>query len=233
MALYDSTATYDSSAYYDEVLPATPRKKMSKIKLNLKAKTDSELVTFAQQHITAMTGNAAFPTPVPAAAPFAALATGFSTTVQDSLAAQQTAKLKTALKDTARAALEAGLTQRANTIQGTPGITDAQILSAGFSLQTSTTTTVPGLVANLSLTAGDNAGELDWQWDPNSNADRYEAQWCAAMDFASNVTTLPSVSKSKLVALGLTSGSRVYGRVRAVNAAGIGAWSDVATKIVP
>jgi len=40
-------------------------------------------------------------------------------------------------------------------------------------------------------------------------------------------------TKSKAVAEGLTTGVRMWARVRATNAAGTGAWSDVATKIVP
>jgi len=41
------------------------------------------------------------------------------------------------------------------------------------------------------------------------------------------------VTKSKTAVTELTSGARMWARVRAVNAAGQGAWSDVATKIVP
>ena len=58
-------------------------------------------------------------------------------------------------------------------------------------------------------------------------------QLCATMDFAAGVITLPSVTKSKAVATGLSTGTRIWARVRALNAAGPGAWSDIATKIVP
>ena len=108
------------------------------------------------------------------------------------------------------------------------------ILSAGLPVRAPRTpASVPGPVMNLSMTGGDNAGELDLQWDPTAGAARYEGQLCATSDFAAGIITLPSVSKSKTAALGLTSGAKMWARVRALNAAGPGAWSDVATKIVP
>ncbi len=86
---------------------------------------------------------------------------------------------------------------------------------------------------NLSITAGDNAGELDLQWDPVAGAKTYEVQISPDPVTATSWVSQPSVTRSKTVILGLTSGARMWARVRAVNAAGQGAWSDVATKIVP
>ncbi len=49
--------------------PTTPAR-MAKAKLELDRKSDSEVVTFALAHISAMTGNANFPTPNPPPAEF-------------------------------------------------------------------------------------------------------------------------------------------------------------------
>jgi len=59
-------------------------------------------------------------------------------------------------------------------------------------------------------------------------------QWLRAHpDNFAKWTRHKDVTKSKTINLGLVSGSRVWMRVRAVNAAGEGPWSDPATKIVP
>jgi hypothetical protein len=141
------------------------------------------------------------------------------------------------LTHTARAALESVLTQRANYVELTAASAAdpaAVIESAALAVKSAKSpATVPGPVHNLSLTAGDNAGELDLQWDPTADAARYEPQLCATSDFTTGIIPLESVSKSKTVAKGLVSGTRIWARVRAGNPAGMGGWSDVATKIVP
>jgi hypothetical protein len=49
------------------------------------------------------------------------------------------------------------------------------------------------------------------------------------MSFATHDT----VTKSSTTLTSLTSGSRMWVRVRAINSAGKGAWSDPAVKVVP
>ncbi|MEI7534339.1 MAG: fibronectin type III domain-containing protein [Verrucomicrobiae bacterium] len=86
---------------------------------------------------------------------------------------------------------------------------------------------------NLSLTAGDNAGELDAQWDPPGNAKSYEVQ--TSVDPFSDATwkTTETVTNSKVALLGLPSAAKIWVRVRGINSAGKGAWSDPAVKVVP
>ena len=235
MALYDSGVTYDSGILYDEAAPSpNQKKKMAKVKLNLKDKTDSELVTFAQQHITAMTGNVNYTTLVPAAPAFLTITNAFNTALGESVTAQQTAKQKTAAKDAARLALEAALTQRGSYVELTSAGDEPKILSSGFD--------VKGAVApigtltqvlNLALTAGDADGEVDATWDAVRGAKSYEIQISADPITATSWQNRPSITKSRVNLTGLTTGTRVWVRVRAVGAAGAGPWSDPATKIVP
>ena len=93
--------------------------------------------------------------------------------------------------------------------------------------------TTPDQVMNLAITSGDSAGELDLQWDPIPGTKSYEIQTSPDPMTAASWTGQPPVTKSKTAIFGLTSGARVWVRLRAVNAAGQGAWSDPATKIVP
>lgn len=240
MANYDSAGvTFDSGITYADATLPQPNIRMPKVKVkqNLKDKSDSELITYAQQHQTAVAGNANFTTLLPSAANFTAVLTPFVTALGNFNTAQAAAKTATTVKDTARLALENVLTQRGDYVQLTAnGAADpeAVVESAAFGVKGGKTPlAVPGTVMNLFLTASDSAGELDLQWDHLSVAKRYEVQLCPTMEFTTGVITLPSVSKSKTVATGLTTGTRIWARVRAGNAAGLGAWSDVATKIVP
>jgi hypothetical protein len=208
-----------------------------KVKLLLNSKSDADLLTFAQAHVTAMTGNANFTTPLPSAANFTSALTPYQTALANFNTAQAAAKLATTNKDTARAALENVLTQRGSYVELTAASAadpTAVIESAGFSARSPKTPSgVPDVVANLSITAGDNAGELDLQWDPANGAKTYDVQLSPDPITGTSWLPQPSVSKSKAVILGLTSGAKMWARVRGVGAGGIGAWSDVATKIVP
>jgi hypothetical protein len=208
-----------------------------KVKLALNKKSDSDLLIFAQQHQAAMAGNANFTTPLPSAAAFTAALTPFSTALGNFNTAQAAAKTATTIKDTARLALENVLTQRGDYVQLTAnGAADpeAVVESAGFAVRSGKTPPgIPAQVTNLSITAGDNAGELDLQWDPTEGAFSYNLQICPDPITEPGWVSKPDVTKSKAVVLGLTSGNKVWARVRAVGPGGIGAWSDVASKIVP
>lgn len=240
MANYDEpAAVYDGGLYYDAAPPPQPRNRMAKIKvkLNLKEKSDANLLTFAQQHETAMTGNANFTTPLPPATEYTAARTAYETALANFNTAQQSAKLATTVKDTARLDLETALTQRGNYVELTANsATDpaAVVESAGFAVRSPRTPPgIPATVSNLAITAGDHAGELDLQWDPVPGAKSYDVQTSPEPMTETSWTAHDSVTKSKAVILGLTSGQKTWVRVRAVGPGGIGAWSDPATKIVP
>ena len=236
MAFYDSgvTVTYDSSLTYDQAGFSNTPKKMSKVKLQLKSKTDTGLKTFAEDHITKLAGNANFTTPDPSVADFLILKNDYGTALAEAIAAQALAKEKTALKDAKRLALETGLTLRGKYVDLKSGGDKVKILSAGFDVaEDRTPPTLPEPVQNLSLTAGDSAGEVDAQWDFASGARTYHVETSPDPMTPTSWTRHKDVTKSKTIILGLVSGTRVWMRVRAVNAAGEGAWSDPATKIVP
>ena len=93
--------------------------------------------------------------------------------------------------------------------------------------------TVPNQVQNLSLTAGDNTASLDVHWDPLANGKTYEVQTSPDPFTTTSFVTADTVTKSSTTLTNLTSGSRVWVRVRAINSAGKGPWSDPAVKVVP
>lgn len=240
MASYDSPGlTYDSGVLYDDIALPQPIKRMSKIKvkLALNSKSDSDLLTFAEAHVKAMTGNANFTTLLPAVTAFEASLTAYREALGDFNTKQQAAKQATTVKDTARLALESVLTQRGNYVELTAASAadpQAVIESSGFSVRSAKTPPVlPSQVVNLSITAGDNAGELDLQWDPVDGASSYNVQTSPDPITATSWVVQSDVTKSKAIITGLASGTKMWARVRAVGPGGTGAWSDIATKIVP
>lgn len=236
MADYDSGVTYDSGVLYDATSPSptTGKKRMSKVKLNTSKLSDTETIQLCTNIKTAMTGNATFATPTPTLTAFGTLITTAQTALTTSENAQVAAKAATATKDNAMTALRTSASQLANYVNLTAAGDEPKILSAGMSVAaTASPVGIPAQVANLSITSGDNNGELDLQWDPTPGAKSYEVQLSPDPMTSTSFVAQPSVTKSKSALTGLTSGSKMWARVRAVASAGQGAWSDPAVKIVP
>jgi len=127
-------------------------------------------------------------------------------------------------------ALAAGLTSLAAYVQAQSGGEPAKIQSAGMDVKGAAAPAgMPGQVTNLALTFGDNAGELDAQWDSDPAAYSYEIQQPRPDDGDQLGGAIRRDQIQRRVA-GLTSGSRQWVRVRSVGSAGTGAWSDPATK---
>ena len=236
MANYDTAGlTYDSGVFYDDVFPPQPRKnRMSQISLNLSKLNTAGLLQAANNIKTAMTGNANFTTPNPTLTAIGTLITGLTTANNTYESSVITAGQNLTLRDDAAQALINGLVALQGYVQSVTGGDAAKIQSAGMGVKSARgSSTTPDMVSNLSITSGDNAGELDLQWDTVAGTRTYEVQISPDPMTATSFTSQPSVTKSKAIITGLTSGTRAWVRVRAVNAAGQGAWSDVGTKIAP
>ncbi len=132
------------------------------------------------------------------------------------------------------AALLAAASQLATYVDLTAAGDESKIMSAGMDTRAQRTpSATPNQVANLSVTGGDNAGELDLHWDPASSAKSYEVHMSPDPVTNSSWSSQPSVTKSKTVVNGMASGTRAWARVRAINSAGQGAWSSPISKVVP
>jgi len=237
MPNYDTPGvTYDSGLIYADAtpLPFTLKKNMAKVKFSLVNLSDNDVILKCVNLKTALTGNANFPN-LPVGLP--ALGT-LITTAQTKLTAADNAaaaaKLATADKDTAIAALIAAAMQDVGYVDLTANGSESMILSAGLPVRAARVPqTVPAQVVNFSVTAGDNAGELDAHWDGMDNAKSFEVQISADPFTEATWKTADTVTNSKVALTGLTSGAKIWVRVRAINSKGKGPWSDPATKIVP
>ena len=237
MANYDTPGlTYDSGALYDDLtpLPNTTKKHMAKVKFTLSGVPDGDAVQTCTSLKTALTGNANFPNPPVTLAAFGTLITTAQTKLTAADTTAQAAMQATTDKDNAIGAMAAAANQLAAYVDLMANGDESKILSAGLSVRAARQPqSVPDAVQNLSLTAGDNSGELDAQWDPPGNAKSYEVQTSA--DPFSDATWKPAdtVTNSKVALLGLPSAAKIWVRVRGINSAGKGAWSDPAVKVVP
>lgn len=233
MTFYDSGATYDSGIRYDEAEAPSRPKRMPKAKLELKKKTDTELVALAQAHTAAMTGNANFATPIPAAATLATGLTAMSNALAALAAARTAAATAMSTKEAARTALEGLLTQRGEYVGLLSAGDEAKIESAGFAVRGGPAPVgalpAPG---NLSSTTGDNEGEIDLAWNAVRGAASYQLEGRINTE-AGAWQPLKTTTSSRCTVTGLIPGTVYAFRVRAIGAAGEGAWSDQNVRRAP
>lgn len=236
MAFYDTPGvTYDSGVLYDEPSgPQPQRARMDKIKLNVTKLSPEQLVSLANNIKTAMTGNANYTTPNPSLASLGTLITTAQTKIAAQVTAANAAKLATSDRDAASTALGDALKTLASYVENTSGGDKVKIESAGFEVR-GPSSSIGDLtqVLNLAVSEGDNDGELDAQWDRVYGAKHYEVQTSVDPITAGSWVLKMSASKTRCTISGLTSGQRMWVRIRAIGAAGPGPWSDPSVKIVP
>jgi hypothetical protein len=208
---------------------------MGRIKLNLKSLSIPEKLARAQQIVTALTGNAHFPTPHPTLAEVTAAINELEEASQAAQAARQEAKTRTATQKAKEEAFDRIMTQLVSHVESIAGDDDARIMSAGLDVRapTSSTSATPSAPTALTATAGDHDGELDLSWDTVRSARSYiverspdpptDTSWAHATVSTRSSTTLD----------GLTSGTRYWFRVASVTASGQSGWSNPAMKIAP
>jgi len=138
-------------------------------------------------------------------------------------------------RDLAKKALADAFEQEGAYVQNQSGGDEVVILGSGYDMRATPTPIGPvAQVLNLSVTEGDGPGMLHTQWDRTRGAMGYEVALSTGTDPATATyaqVALPTGTKTTLTAL--TSGTRVWIKVRAIGADGPGPWSDPATKIVP
>ena len=234
---FDSGATYDSGALYDEPGPGPqpPRKRtMAKVKLTIDKLPPDQLVAIANNIKTSMTGNASFTAPNPTLTVFGTKITDATAKVAAYNASVTTSQAAMADRDTSLESLRQTMRQLAAYVENASGGDAAKIESAGMGVRAAATKIgVPAQVLNLVLTAGDFDGTLDAACDAVYGASSYEIQTSADPMTATSWAFKMTSSKSSATLEGLTSGAKVWVRVRAIGAAGPGPWSDPAVKTVP
>ena len=208
---------------------------MAKIRLNLAGLSIPEKLAKARQNVTALTGNTNFPTPSPALANITTAANELEAAGAEVQAARQTAKEKTSILNQKEDALDQLLTQLAAYVESVAGSNEQLILSAGMDMRASAvvSTTAPAQPQGLTATAGDRDGEIDLSWDTVSNAKSYIIEQSPDPVTPTSWAHASVSTRSSQTMSGLTSGTRYWFRVAAVNINGQSGWSDPAMKIAP
>ena len=208
---------------------------MAKIRLNLSSLTVPEKVAKAEQIVTAMTGNASFPTPSPALPTITTAAKELGSAAAGVQAARQAAKEKTSIQNQKEDAIDQLLTQLAGYVESVAGSNEQMILSAGMDTRAPAVpaTDPPSQPQALTPTVGDHDGEIDLSWDTVSGARSYVIDQSSDPVTPTTWTHAGVSTRSNHTAKGLTSGTRYWFRVAAVNQNGQSGWSDPAMKIAP
>jgi hypothetical protein len=222
--------------YYDGPLPPFPMKgKMDDIALTLSKLTIDELYQLGTTLHTGMVANVAtFATPNPTSTAFDTALSDAQTGNNAYEAGKVTLTNLLNTRDAKNEALKGMIRQWMNYVMNTTN--DATKWQAvGFTLKGQAVPLGPlGQVLNLVVTAGDNEGTLDVSWDALRGAQSYEVQTSSEPVTGTSWAAKMTAAKSSATIIGLTSGARIWVRVRGVGAKNVpGVWSDPAVKTVP
>jgi hypothetical protein len=186
--------------------PAPPVNDGAKVKLDLYARNNDNLLAFATAHNQDMTGNAYFPAPLPAAPDYEAVLAAYSKSITDWMSARSAANAASSAMAAARVAMEEALNTRGGYVQIASNSNTEAIQSSGFGIRAPRTPATP-LPQPTGLTVDLNGvtGLMMLSWDADPYAKGYVVQ------YSENVTprvwkVQPRVSKAKLSFAGMTVG---------------------------
>lgn len=208
---------------------------MAKVKLAFNALNIAAKRQFVAKVVQMTTGNPNFPG---AASYLTALTTGDSelgTATTDADAKRAASKIATSAQNAKEKALDSAMSRFGTFIELTANGDADKILSSGLAVQSDPTAAViPDAPHNLSLSRGDDGGEIHGHFDALANADSYLSRWCVGDGPNGPWTIVPApFKKSNFDTAGLASGSHVWVEVSASNAAGTSPWSNASDIYVP
>jgi len=220
---YDSGQSYGAVSYaVGDPLP--PLDDGGVVKLGIANMSHNDLVAFLNNHIACMTGNAFYPTPLPAAADFLAAVTAYTNAVTAAIAAETALRDANTVRNSQQAIIKRMMKGRAGYVQEASNGNRAAIVSSGLGL-VSPKTPVTFLPApwNLRVDLNGEAGLMKIRWNKVTYALTYDLQ-CS-------VNTMPRVwetlqSSSQTLALKtMEVGVAYVFRVCAVGSPGRSNWS--------
>lgn len=230
---YDTPGfAYDTPGlFYDDATPGSvtshPMKKAKVVFI----RSDAESVAGVTESIVAaMTGNANFPTPAPALAGLSTKAAALRAKKAD--ITQLESDLATARSDqkTMILDLKHDVFMLRDYVQDESDGDESKIHSAGMQVVGERQPVGPmPPVQNLKVLVSDMTGTLEAEWRPINGALVYLIE--TALTAEGQYTQVTACSRSHCTITDLVPGTKYWVRVRAVGAAGLGPYSDVAYKI--
>lgn len=230
----DPNVRYDSGIYYqDSSAPAQNGSNMAKVKLNSGTLTPDEKVVQGNTIKTAMTGNADFPTPNPSLAAFGTVINTLATKQANYLSLVEQTKAALEERNTAVTDYDASARQLATYAENVTNGDAAKLHRGGFETRNASQPIGPlGEVLGLVLKTGLHDGELKARWKPLRGAKSYEVQISADPFGPTTWRSVEPSPKSYCTLTGLTSGTKIWVRVRGIGKGPAGNWCDPATRFV-
>lgn len=190
--------------------------------------SDASFITFNEGILTAMTGNAYYPTPAPTLATLTTQKTEF----EDALAAAADGgKTLTAAKNQKRALLTETLYLLANYVETTALGDEVKLLSSGFDVYNTERSPrpLPAVPLNLRLSDGNLSGEVKVKVEPVEFATGYELRY-SQDDFTIDMRWQYSgaYTSSTYIIKDLIVGKYTWVQVRSFNTQGRSEWCDPA-----
>ncbi|HLG34960.1 MAG TPA: hypothetical protein VI757_08785 [Bacteroidia bacterium] len=205
------------------------------VKLGLKDLTIAAIVALARLIVTKIgLLPPAVITPDPPLADVTTAANKLEASSAEVAAAKSTLAQKVATQNTDEKALKDLLTAEGRTVDNKANGDKAFIESCGMQA-TDTPSPVGELprVINLSLSHGDNPGEVDAHWNSVKKRANYTVQSTADPIGSAPWATKNTPTKSSVTITGLVSGTKVWVQVCANGTAGAAPFSDPAVIVVP
>lgn len=193
--------------------------------------SESELETRARSILSAMTSNAAFPTPKPT---LPEMLTAINDYTEALALAEEGSSNDKALKDLKKTELIDMLHQLGNYVlyQSAGNFYTAQ--SSKFNIAKTSRTPAPDVTSatGQTLADGPNKGELDFRFKPVPGAKSYVYQWTVGDITENSVWQSQGGTVSRTRFSGLPSGQRVWCRVMAIGRNGQMVYSEPISRIV-
>ncbi|MFN8284478.1 MAG: fibronectin type III domain-containing protein [Chitinophagales bacterium] len=208
--------------------------KKKKAILNLSNATNTDAINKANLIVSKMTNNAAFPSPMPALSLLSNNAAILTKKMTEQKDAFKTYQQKTQEVNDAYDNLIEVMKEEANYVSIASGGDEAAIISAGFDVRKPNTPR--GLLPapkNMRIMEGANDGEVMVKWNKVSGAKSFIIEKTDTPDDKGSWKFVMVVTDTQCKLINLPSGSKIWLRVAAINAAGKGAYSNPAAKTVP
>jgi hypothetical protein len=209
---------------------------MAEVELNLHELSVPEMLAIANGIAAALQDNANFPAPNPSPQELHQVTGDLAIAEDDYREKRAVAAEAKFHRDTLADQLKAILEREAEYVQTTSGGSIAKILSASMHVEEETSFwpfNRIGQLQELSASAGDEAGEIDLDWEPLPGASGYEAEIAYDLVGEGPWEQCGATMKSKLTIGKLTGRGRLWFRVRAVGEHGVGEWSDKVMRYAP
>lgn len=237
MARFDEGHRYDDTGLrYDSADPGSPQpthKRMAQVKIDLREKPNTVIIDQAKAYHSALTGNAAFPTPNPTLVNFRAAIDLAEASLNARLAGEAEQRNRVVKENTDVEALYGEIVTLAAYVQNASGGDEGLIISAGFGVRAGATPSQPlPAPVDFLATMSDHSGAMDLVWSPVKGARGYIVE-CRVHNDAGQWQQVKFCTASKTEATGLTPGVTYAFRVKAVGPIGDSPWSAETARMAP